>query len=69
MAKTQDAGAEARAHYARIPTSADGEFPFHGAQVADLNALTFTETARTPFDGDSSRSQGQFKTTDSTKRS
>lgn len=53
------------------PSSSDGEFTRLGANpvVADLNALSFTEAPRTPYDGDTSRSQGKFRTTDSTKRS
>jgi hypothetical protein len=58
-----------RSHYERIPTSAEGEFPFHNSQPVDLNALSFTETSRTPYDGDASRSQGKFRTRDSTKTS
>jgi hypothetical protein len=53
------------------PSSAVGEFaaPGTNAVVADLNANSFSETSRTPYDGDTSRSQGKFRTTDSTKRS
>ena len=60
-----------REPYEVIPSSAEGELGFASrhATVADLNALSFTETARTPYDGDESRSQGKFRTTDSTKKS
>lgn len=64
-----DAGQDAASYYERIPSSKQGEFAHAQAQVADLNALSFTETSRTPYDGDTSRSQGKFRTTDSTKRS
>lgn len=37
--------------------------------LADLNALSFSETARTPYDGFTGRSQGRFPTTDSKKGS
>jgi hypothetical protein len=57
-----------RSPYERIPTSAEGEFPFHDAAVADLNALSFSEKSRTPYDGDESRSQGKFRTRDSSKK-
>lgn len=57
--------------YTSVPSSNEGEFSMRGTNpvVADLNALSFTETARTPYGGDNSRSQGKFRTTDSTKRS
>ena len=60
-----------RSPYEVIPSSAEGELGFASrrAQVADLNALSFGETSRTPYDGDSSRSQGKFPTSDSTKKS
>jgi hypothetical protein len=37
--------------------------------VADRTALTFSETSRTPVDGDVSKSQGKFPTTNSRKKS
>ena len=33
--------------------------------VADLNKTSFSETARSPYGGDQSRSQAKFPTTDS----
>ena len=57
--------------YANVPSSKDGEFSARGvnAVVADLNAPSFCETSRSPVDGDASRSQSRFRTSDSTKRS
>lgn len=57
--------------YTSVPSCQVGEFSARGVNpvVADLNGLSFSETARTPVDGDASRSQGKFRTTDSTKRS
>lgn len=48
------------------PPSSVGEFAQLGCDpvVADLNKLTFTETSRTPYDGDESRSQAKFPTND-----
>lgn len=48
--------------YKNVPSSSVGEFSTVGTDpmVADLNALTFSETSRTPVDGDTSRSQGKF---------
>ena len=56
--------------YEAVPDSKDGELGFisRHLQVADLNALSFSENSRTPYDGDESRSQGKFRTTDSTKK-
>jgi hypothetical protein len=53
------------------PSSQVGELaaPGTNAVVADLNAKSFAETSRTPVDGDSSRSQGKFPTSNSTKGS
>jgi hypothetical protein len=53
------------------PSAAEGEFsaPGTNAAVADRTALTFTETSRSPYDGDESRSQGKFPTSNSTKGS
>jgi hypothetical protein len=53
------------------PSSSDGEFSRIGANavVADRTALTFSETSRTPVDGDMSKSQGKFPTTNSRKKS
>lgn len=53
------------------PSSSAGEFSRVGANpvVADLAAPSFSETSRTPVDGDTSRSQARFRTSDSTKRS
>jgi hypothetical protein len=53
------------------PSCGVGEFaaPGTNAVVADLNAQSFTETSRTPYDGDNSRSQGKFPTSNSTKES
>jgi hypothetical protein len=56
-------------YYTKVPSSKDGEFVHAAAVPADLNALSFSETARSPYDGDESRSQGKFRTTDSKKRS
>lgn len=55
--------------YRSAPSSADGEFSRRGANsmVADRTALSFTETARSPYDGDESRSQGKFRTKDGGK--
>jgi len=55
----------------RAISSDRGELDRSGANavVADLNSLPFSETSRTPVDGDESRSQGKFRTTDSTKTS
>ena len=64
-----DAGQDAASYYERIPTSGRGEFDHAQAQPADLNALSFSETSRTPYDGDASRSQGKFRTSDGTKKS
>lgn len=54
-----------------VPPSNRGELDAPGtyAQLADLNALSFSETSRTPYGGDDSRSQGKFPVTNSTKRS
>jgi hypothetical protein len=41
------ASAPERAPYEKIPSSKDGEFPFHNAQVADLNNPSFSESTRT----------------------
>lgn len=53
------------------PPSSDGEFSRVGANpvVADRTALTFSETSRTPVDGDMSRAQGKFPEHDSGKQS
>jgi hypothetical protein len=53
------------------PDSAVGEVghPRRNAVVADRTALTFSETSRTPYDGDTSRSQGKFPTTNGGKTS
>jgi hypothetical protein len=53
------------------PSPSVGEFsaPGTNAMVADLNALTFSETSRTPVDGNESRSQGKFPTRNSGKQS
>ena len=50
--------------FRNVPSSAEGEFSAPGTNsvVADLGALSFSETARTPYDGDTSRSQGRFPT-------
>lgn len=55
--------------YTSVPSCTQGEFSQRGTNpvVADLNALSFSETSRSPYDGDTSRSQGKFRTTDSTK--
>jgi hypothetical protein len=47
MKKTKPAAANERSPYEQIPSSKDGEFPFHNAKVADLNAKTSTEPTRT----------------------
>jgi hypothetical protein len=54
-----------------VPPSSVGEFSSVGCDpvVADLNAISFTETSRTPYDGDNSRSQGKFPTKNSGKQS
>jgi CCR4-NOT transcriptional regulation complex NOT5 subunit len=46
------------------PSASEGEFsaPGTNAVVADLNAPSFSETSRTPYDGDTSGSQGKFRT-------
>jgi hypothetical protein len=36
-----------RSPYERIPSSAEGEFGFRDAQLADLGAKTFSESRRT----------------------
>lgn len=53
------------------PSAAVGEFAAAGARpaVADLSAPSFTETSRTPVDGDESRSQGKFPTSNGGKSS
>lgn len=61
-----DRGDAAQAAYETTPKASD---PARYFTPVDLNALTFSETARTPYDGDESRSQGKFRTTDSTKTS
>lgn len=60
-----------RSPYETIPSSKDGELGFvsRHATVADLNAPSFSETSRTPVDGDQSRSQAKFPTRASTKKS
>jgi hypothetical protein len=56
-------------YYEKVPSSSVGEFEHADAFVPDLNALSFSETSRTPVDGDTSRSQGKFPTRNSTKQS
>lgn len=53
------------------PGSSTGEFSRIGANpvVADLNAKSFSESSRSPLDGDQSRSQGKFPTANSTETS
>lgn len=48
------------------PGSAEGEFSRVGANpvLADVSALSFTETARTPRDGYTDRDQSKFPTRD-----
>lgn len=57
--------------FKNVPSSSVGEFSGDGTDpvVADLNALSFSETSRTPYDGDTSRSQGKFPTRNSGKQS
>ena len=45
-----------------VPSSKDGEITQAGNNpvVADLNAHSFAETARSTYDGDNSRSQSKF---------
>lgn len=64
-------GADWDTPYKSVPSSADGEFSSPGTNpvVPDLNALSFSETSRSPYGGDDSRSQGKFPTRNSTKRS
>jgi hypothetical protein len=52
--------------FRNVPDCEVGEFSGPGTNpvVADLNALSFTETSRTPYDGDTSRSQAKFPTND-----
>ena len=49
-----------------VPSCEVGEFaaPGTNAVVADLAAQSFSETSRTPYDGDTSRAQGHFRTKD-----
>ncbi len=49
-----------------VPSCEVGEFGAPGVDpvVADLNAITFSESRRTPYDGDSSRSEGKVRTHD-----
>jgi hypothetical protein len=49
-----------------VPPCEVGEFaaPGTNAVVADTSAPSFTETSRSPYDGDTSRSQGKFRTKD-----
>lgn len=50
--------------FRNAPSSSDGEFSRVGANpvVADRTVNSFSETSRTPYDGDTSRSQGKFPT-------
>lgn len=59
------------APFKSAPDSAVGEIghPRRNAVVADRTALTFSETSRTPVDGDESRSQGKFLTMNGGKSS
>lgn len=52
-----------------VPSSSVGEFDAPGVNpvIADLNALSFSETSRSPYGGDNSRSQGKFRTKDGGK--
>jgi hypothetical protein len=54
-----------------VPSSKDGEFAASGtnAVVADLSALSFTETSRTPMDGFTARDQSHFPTKNGGKTS
>lgn len=56
--------------YLAVPSSSEGEFSGPGTNpvAADLNALSFAETSRSPYDGDASRSQGKFPTKNSGKK-
>ena len=62
MAKksTGDAGAAAQAAY---ETSEAANKPGRYPAPVDLNALTFSESRRTPVDGDDSRPEGKFRPT------
>lgn len=55
--------------YRSTPPSSVGEFAEMGTNpvVADLNALSFSETSRTPYDGFVSRDQSNFPTRDGGK--
>lgn len=57
--------------YRSVPDASVGEFSRVGANpvVADTEALSFSETSRTPSDGFVARDQGAFPTTNSKKRS
>lgn len=50
--------------FTAIPDSSVGEFAAPGTNpfVPDRSAPSFSETARSPYGGDSSRSQGKFPT-------
>jgi hypothetical protein len=54
-----------------VPSSQVGEFsaPGTNAVVADRTVNSFSETSRTPVDGDESRSQGKFPTKNGGKSS
>jgi hypothetical protein len=54
-----------------FPSSAVGEFSASGTDpvVADLNALSFSETARTPYGGNTDATQASFPTSNSSKKS
>ena len=44
---TPDAGSDAASYYEQVPSSKDGELKHAQAQLADLNAKTYTESRRT----------------------
>jgi hypothetical protein len=64
-------GADWDTPFRNVPSCEVGEFSSPGTDpvLADLNALSFSETSRTPSDGFVARDQSRFPTRNSTKRS
>ena len=57
------------APYTQVPATEAPAAPWNDAVLADLKAASFSETSRSPLDGDESMSQGKFRTRASTKTS
>lgn len=68
MAKTIEVIPE-HSPYTEVTATDAPAAPWNDAVLADLNAPSFSETSRSPVDGDATRSQGKFRTHDSTKKS